>query len=68
MQRKSILRMRKLRALERMRYKLARKLDLMYSKDDTVTAIWLEAQYEKIVHRIEQIRSQMKSTQLATKE
>lgn len=68
MQRKSILRMRKLRALERMRYKLARKLDLMYSKDDTVTAIWLEAQYEKIVRRIEQIRSQMKSTQLATKE
>ena len=68
MQRKSILRMRKLRALERMRYKLARKLDIMYSKDDTVTAIWLEAQYEKIVRRIEQIRSQMKSTQLATKE
>lgn len=68
MQRKSILRMRKLRALERMRYKLARKLDLMYSKDDTVTAIWLEAQYEKIVRRIEQIRSQMKSAQLATKE
>lgn len=68
MKRKSILRMRKLRALERMRYKLARKLDHTYSKDDTITAIWLEAQYAKIVRRIEQIRSQMKSTQLATKE
>lgn len=53
---------KELHMLERIRQNLGRKLDAIYAKDDVFGTIVLESKYQKVAHRIEQLRSMTKTS------
>lgn len=52
---------KELHMLERIRQNLGRKLDAIYAKDDVFGTIVLESKYQKVAHRIEQLRTMTKT-------